>query len=141
MKHLVRDHPELCAAKKEIVELYRSDSELGVEYEDGSLLSVGRASVDHGTIAGPKNRLILAMPCGDAGHILRLVLPGIDQRNWGKQNCMSSDQFKSRSPQVSVLNLGCHFYNCFCYLIYGIELQANKCCSCYTIFSNTEAIL
>lgn len=85
LKDITKRYPELAPGIGAAVELARVSDNLGEEDVSGSLISIGRA-IDHGSISGSRTPMILAMPCGDAGHILRICRPGFEKRGWGKDS-------------------------------------------------------
>ena len=86
---LVKNCPEVFPANVISTALAQEPSAIDIELSSnvGSLLEIGRA-VDIDRVSGSRKPQILAMPCGEAGHILRLVRPCIESYGWGKQSAV-----------------------------------------------------
>ena len=86
LRSLLRDHPELVPAKKILSNILATEPlEVLSSNELGGILAIGHAT-DVTRISGIRRPVIFAMPCGAAGHILRLVRPRQETRKWGKES-------------------------------------------------------
>jgi RNA polymerase I-specific transcription initiation factor RRN6 len=66
---------------------------------EGPLLAIGRA-VNPDRVSASHPPQILAMSCGGAGHILRLIRPRTESRGWGKQSGATLSILDPNSPEV-----------------------------------------
>ncbi|KAF8863503.1 hypothetical protein BDZ45DRAFT_722283 [Acephala macrosclerotiorum] len=93
---LSKARPELFPANCLALNLSKEQSETSPHV--GSLLAVGRA-VDPDRVSGSRTTRILAVPHGDAGHILRLIKPRAETRGWGKRSAARLTLLESESPE------------------------------------------
>ncbi len=87
MRWISRNFPESFPASSIVTNLIKSSCETPPDTmtEAGSLLTIGCA-YDSDRVSGIWRPQIIAIPCGAAGHILRLIKPRIETRGWGKQS-------------------------------------------------------
>ncbi|CZT06333.1 uncharacterized protein RCO7_03333 [Rhynchosporium graminicola] len=84
---LSKNLPETFPARSVASNLIRESFDLSAQVSPvlGSLLAIGRAH-DPDRVSGFRRPQIVAMPCGAAGHMLRLIKPRIETRGWGKSS-------------------------------------------------------
>jgi RNA polymerase I-specific transcription initiation factor RRN6 len=99
LKWLAKMYPETFPADTLVAELSKVDlSQKDVPMHIGSLLTVARA-VDTDRVSGSRTTQILAVPCGDAGHILRLIRPRVEVRGWEKHSAARLTVLDSDTPE------------------------------------------
>ncbi|PVH84588.1 hypothetical protein DL98DRAFT_569097 [Cadophora sp. DSE1049] len=84
---LSRTLPETFPAKSIAANLVRGSWEASSEIssELGPLLAIGQAH-DPERVSGIRRPQIIAVSCGAAGHVLRLIKPRVETRGWGKSS-------------------------------------------------------
>ncbi|CCU77268.1 hypothetical protein BGHDH14_bgh02802 [Blumeria hordei DH14] len=86
LRSLLKVHPELFPAKKILSNILATEQlEVLSSNQLGGILAMGHAT-DVTRISGIRRPVIFAMPCGAAGHILRIVRPRQETRKWGKES-------------------------------------------------------
>lgn len=107
LKKLVSDNPELCVARDFAAQFGLPRLQSEPNFIQGGLFSVGRA-YDRSKASKYRAPLLLAMPCGSTGHILRLIKPAIEKRGWGKQSGKQTTCFMLSSMENASLCLFIH---------------------------------
>ena len=85
LRRITRCYPEVFPANMTITGAPRLTSEIDAPHRIGALLSVGSA-VDYANASGSRRPQVIAMPCGEAGHILKLIRPRYASLGWGPQS-------------------------------------------------------
>jgi RNA polymerase I-specific transcription initiation factor RRN6 len=95
----VKTLPEIFPANLITTPLAQAPSAIDIELSSnvGSLLGIGQAA-DSERVSGSRKPEIFAMPCGEAGHILRLTRPRIESYGWGKQSAVRVALMNPASP-------------------------------------------
>jgi RNA polymerase I-specific transcription initiation factor RRN6 len=87
MKWIVKYRPEIFPANAITSTFVRASSTSHLKHPPSysRLLAIGGA-VDAGNQPGHRTDPIIAIPCGEAGHVLRLIRPQVEYRGWHKQS-------------------------------------------------------
>ncbi|KAI1008171.1 hypothetical protein K3495_g72 [Podosphaera aphanis] len=96
MRTLLQAHPDMYCSRGLISNLLAAQISEEPYNKTGDILAIGHA-IDTKRISGSRRPLILASPCGGAGHILQLLRLRQETRKWGKGD----------SARLSVLSNSC----------------------------------
>jgi RNA polymerase I-specific transcription initiation factor RRN6 len=101
MKWVVKTRPEVFPASTIISTLAKS-SATQQEYPPsyGPLIAIGGA-VDADRRSGDRTHSVIAIPCGDAGHVLRLIRPQVEYHGWGKHSSVKLPLLDTASGDVA----------------------------------------
>lgn len=84
-KGLSKSHPEMFPGNEIIASLVNAPQAPNFSSDFGTLMTIGQA-VDSDRLSGQSRPSIAAIPCGEAGHVLRLVRLRTQKYSWEAQN-------------------------------------------------------
>lgn len=85
LKWLLKSHPETFPGNEIVASLLKAPQATGFSSDFGTLMAIGQA-VDTDRLSGRSRPLIAAIPCGEAGHVLRLIRLRTQKYSWEAQN-------------------------------------------------------